>query len=135
MAKQSYQSYWSREIARAVLQSKVNKRVTIQEISEDTYILPEDIVSTLLQMGVLGTTRMDGSKVVAKDAVRDWLRMSKIDARLPIAEDGWLSPEEIMESKRVRSRATREREDKEEEDGPDEENQDVEDQSNTMVEG
>lgn len=136
MARHSYHSYWSREIARAVLHSKVNRRVTVTQISEDTYIMPEDIVSTLLRMGVVGTTRRDGSKVVAKEAVREWLRRSKTDTRSSIEQAGWLSPEEIMESKRARSRATEKEVDGDKGDngvdGTDEEHEDVEGESDAM---
>jgi len=56
----------------------------MQRVSQLTAILPEDIAATLMHMGVLGLKRKDGGVVVAKEDVREWARVRKVDLGSPV---------------------------------------------------
>lgn len=84
LGKQSYLAYWSHAITHHVLSLHSNRAVTIQQISEATAMLPEDIAGTLLHMGVLGSKRKDGSVVLSKESVREWAKANKVDGRAPV---------------------------------------------------
>lgn len=79
MGQQSYNVYWSRAIARAILEHPPDRALTVQDISEQTFIIVDDVVATLKLMGILGRTRMDSSFAIGKDKVRTWLAAEGVD--------------------------------------------------------
>lgn len=87
---QSYQAYWCRAVAQAILTRPANKVVTINDITEQTYMIPEDVVGTLLHMGVLGSKKKDGSIKLDRADIRAWLKENKIDLAPPVDADGFV---------------------------------------------
>lgn len=76
----SYAIYWCRTIGKLLLARPQNKPVSVKEISKRTYMIPEDVIAVLVQMGFGGGQlgkekgkRKDGSVTVDKAAVRKWL--------------------------------------------------------------
>ncbi len=61
-------------------------------------MLSEDVVGALKEMGVGGgKKRMDGSVVVSKARVREWVAKSGVDLTPPVSEQGFVdewAPEE-----------------------------------------
>lgn len=98
LGKQSYLAYWSRAIARCVLSLPLNRTIAIQDVSETTAILPEDITGTLLHMGILGSKRKDGSVVLSKESVREWVQTYKVDIKPPVESDNFIETEDDNES-------------------------------------
>lgn len=98
LGEKSYKSFWSARIARALLapastitltsstnghsKSKASRKVSIHELSEATFIAPNDIVDTLKEMriiageqSVLGSPRKkDGAVRLEKGALKEWCR-------------------------------------------------------------
>lgn len=96
----SYSAYWSREIARYLLtgvKSRVKGTTTsVQEISDETYILPDDIIGVLEGMGVCERRRGKGVGV-RKEAVREWMEKHRVNLDRVVDEDGFLEIEEEAE--------------------------------------
>ena len=68
-----YIAFWCAEVARSILKSPLKKVVTVQEVSEETYILPEDVVAALKEMDVVeGRKTAAGNILVNKTKVRAW---------------------------------------------------------------
>ena len=53
-------------------------------------MLPEDVVATLLHMGVLGARKKDGSIKVDRQAVREWVQSQGIELMPPVDSDGFI---------------------------------------------
>jgi len=75
LGRKAYIAYWSVEIARFFLSSGVKKTVSVKEISDATWILPDDIVSALREMDVFESRKTaSGSALVYKSKVKAWIQ-------------------------------------------------------------
>lgn len=80
MGKKGYTTYWCGEVARFILACPKQKTVNIKDVSEETWILPEDVMAALKEMDVLETRKTaSGSIVVNKSKVRSWAEKSKVN--------------------------------------------------------
>ena len=80
LGRRGYLSFWSATVARYILSSPSKKTFTVNNISEKTYLLPEDVVIALKEMNVLNPKkRGDGAVLVSKAKVRDWAIANNID--------------------------------------------------------
>lgn len=100
----SYLSFWSATIARFLLAQPDGASLSVQDISDMTFILPEDITSTLSEMRVIveRPTSQDGASgsanqgaitralKVNKALVRAWVQRTKARLEPPISPDGFL---------------------------------------------
>lgn len=68
------------------------KRITVDDISEATFILPEDIIATLKDMNIV-ERKADGKKAafIDKSAIISWMSNNKIDMRGPVNEDAFMN--------------------------------------------
>ncbi|KAF2747053.1 hypothetical protein M011DRAFT_386132, partial [Sporormia fimetaria CBS 119925] len=79
LGHKAYTHYWSQTLARVILSPKLshNKPITVMDLRNETYIVPEDIIATLQSMDVLEERAdgKDGGKkmVLNKAAVREWV--------------------------------------------------------------
>jgi hypothetical protein len=85
MGRRAYMSYWSATIARFISgEVKANTELTVDEMSQATYILPEDLICAMKEMQVLETRGKDGKPVINKAAVARWMTKNKADMLYPI---------------------------------------------------
>jgi GNAT superfamily N-acetyltransferase len=74
-----YLAYWCREVARFIVDSPGKKTVSIKTVSDGTWIMPEDVVVALKEMGCLEARKTaSGSLVVNKSRVREWAEKHRI---------------------------------------------------------
>jgi hypothetical protein len=85
LGRKGYQSFWSRTIANYILSQPVNSKkpgmTSVAELSEQTYILQEDVLATLKDMDVLEKPprkRQDGALIADKGKVREWAERNDI---------------------------------------------------------
>lgn len=73
LGRRGYIVFWCGEVARCVLKGPLKKALTIQDISDETYILQEDVVAALKEMDVLEKRKTaTGNAVLNKSRVKDW---------------------------------------------------------------
>jgi hypothetical protein len=96
LGKQSYIRYWSAEVARHVLNAKDTKgkaSVTLDQISRDIWICPEDLLCAVRDMGVaIPATKGKGEtpKVrVDKEKIRAWAKVNNADLEPVIDPNGF----------------------------------------------
>jgi hypothetical protein len=74
-----YLAYWCREVARFIVAAPAKKTVSVKSISDATWIMPEDVVMALKEMGCAeGRKTASGSLVVNKARVREWAQEHKV---------------------------------------------------------
>lgn len=88
----AYMHYWSQTLARTILSCPSKRTLTVQDLREKTYIMPEDIIATLQAMHVLEQKKRGGAEVVINKAkVRAWAEASKVDLnKLPVDADAFV---------------------------------------------
>ncbi|KAH7555888.1 hypothetical protein BM1_06414 [Bipolaris maydis] len=91
----AYNHYWSQTIARTLLSCPSKKTLTVQELREKTYIVPEDIIATLQMMDVLEQKKKGGADaVINKAKVRAWADKHKVDVKsCPVDPDAFIARE------------------------------------------
>ncbi|KAL8706226.1 MAG: hypothetical protein Q9201_000732 [Fulgogasparrea decipioides] len=85
-----YLKFWEARVANAVLGTKNKTTLRVQEIADICWMLAEDVVETLKEMDVVGTQQKDGTVVVSKARVREWVSVNKVDLKPPIDMDGFV---------------------------------------------
>ena len=92
--KRGYQSYWSHTIARFLLSAPPKKILTVRDIRDDTYIVQDDIITTLQAMQVLDQKKRGGADaVINKAKVRAWAEAHKVDPHPPVDIGGFVQME------------------------------------------
>ncbi|EUC46617.1 hypothetical protein COCMIDRAFT_35729 [Bipolaris oryzae ATCC 44560] len=88
----AYNHYWSQTLARTLLSCPSKKTLTVQELREKTYIVPEDIIATLQLMDVLEQKKKGGADaVINKAKVRAWADKHKVDVKsCPVDPDAFI---------------------------------------------
>jgi len=72
-------------IARYIIALPSKKSVTVQTICDDTYIIPEDIITTLKEMGVLEHRKKGSANaVINKLKVREWVVAHHVSLESPV---------------------------------------------------
>ncbi|OAG15160.1 hypothetical protein CC77DRAFT_947391 [Alternaria alternata] len=92
----AYIHYWSQTLARTILTCPSKKIVTVQDLREKTYIVPEDIIATLQTMDVLEQKKKGGADaVINKARVRAWADTHKVDLKAcPVDPDAFVAREQ-----------------------------------------
>ncbi|KAI4202518.1 MAG: hypothetical protein LQ350_002461 [Teloschistes chrysophthalmus] len=86
-----YLKFWEARVANTILNMKSKSTMTVQEIADDCWMLAEDVMATLQEMDVMGAKRRnDGSVVISKARVREWLGEKKVDLTPPVDVDGFV---------------------------------------------
>ncbi|KAK4613250.1 Histone acetyltransferase KAT8 [Fulvia fulva] len=97
LGRKSYVRFWCGEAARCILGGGSKRTLSVKEISEETWIMPEDVVLALKEMDVLETRKTaSGSIVVNKGRVREWVEKNKISLEPVVEADGFVE-EDISE--------------------------------------
>lgn len=100
LGRRAYLAYWAGEIVRFVLSRPSKRTITVEGISEQTYVLPEDIIMTLKEMGVTEQRKMgkNGMGVVINKArVRVWAEANKVAVTPPVDATAFIFEEESEE--------------------------------------
>lgn len=94
LGRQAYVRYWSGVIARNILSLPLKKMVTVQQICDETFIVQEDIVATLKEMGILEMRKKAGASVVINKArIREWATLNRVSLDSPVDPDAFDWPE------------------------------------------
>lgn len=73
LGRKGYIGFWCGEVARHLLRAGTKKTITIMELSDETWILQEDIAAALKEMDVVEPRKTaSGSVVVNQRKVREW---------------------------------------------------------------
>lgn len=95
LGRKGYLQFWQARVARTVLGLRSRSSIGIKDLADECWVLPEDVVSALTEMGVCesapgGKKRKDGKVLVTKGTVRDWVKSNKVDLMPPIDDEGFL---------------------------------------------
>lgn len=101
LGRKGYMQFWIARVARTVLGLRNKSTPSVSELAERCCMLPEDVVGVLKEMGIVGgKKKADGSVVVSKAKIREWVARSGVDLTPPVTEEGFLEewvPEEDRE--------------------------------------
>jgi hypothetical protein len=100
LGKKGYKRYWGVEIARWLLEAKETDKkkesglTTVEQISKETWILGEDCLTVLRDMGVVekaGQGKDNEERVrIDKVKVRKWVEQHKLSLERVVDPDGFL---------------------------------------------
>jgi hypothetical protein len=97
LGKKGYKKFWGAEIARWILETKPtnNKKatgmVTVDQISKETWIHPDDCLTVMREMGIVekaGKGKGEAQRVrIDKLAVRNWVEKMRLDLQRVVDAD------------------------------------------------
>ncbi|KAF2101458.1 histone acetyltransferase, MYST family [Rhizodiscina lignyota] len=88
--RKGYERFWSATIARYLVSRPCKKPVTVKDISDETYIVPEDVIATLKDMGVLERKKRGSAEaVVNKVLVKRWMEANGVSLKPPVDLDAF----------------------------------------------
>ena len=66
------------------------KTLTVQDLGQKTFIVPDDIITTLQAMDVMEQKKRGGAEfVINKAKVRAWVEKHKVDLKSPVDEEAF----------------------------------------------
>ena len=70
------------------------KTVSAKDISDETYIVQEDVIATLKEMGVLEKKKSGSAEAVVNKAnVRNWMQTNGVSFKPPVNVEGFILAE------------------------------------------
>lgn len=90
LGRKGYMRFWEARVANAILEVKAKRTLSVGELAEVCWVLPEDVVGTLKDMRVLTSSkRADGAAVISKAKLREYVLNRGLDPTPPISEEGF----------------------------------------------
>ncbi|KAI4215008.1 MAG: hypothetical protein LQ349_009178, partial [Xanthoria aureola] len=91
LGRMGYLKFWQARVAGALLDLRNKSALSVEEIADACWMLPEDVITTIKEMDCLETKKMknDSSVMINKARVRAWLIESKVDLTAPVDEAGF----------------------------------------------
>lgn len=90
LGRRGYLKFWQARVAREILSMKNKSSVTVNDLAEMCWMLVDDIILTLKEMGVLEARRKGAGMLVFKSNVTEWANASGIELSSPVKEDCFL---------------------------------------------
>ena len=91
LGRKGYMQFWMARVARTVLAVRSKTSLSVAEVAERCWMLPEDVVVAMKNIGAVeGKKRADGGVVVSKGKVREWIAKNSADMTPPVRDDGFL---------------------------------------------
>lgn len=91
LGRRGYTRFWEARVAKAILELKAKRTLSVGEIAEASWMLPEDVVGTLKDLGVLtASKRADGAAIISKARLRECILKRGLDPTPPVNEEGFL---------------------------------------------
>lgn len=92
LGQKGYTQFWKCRVANQILGTKAKTTLTVGDIAELCWILPEDVIVALTEIsGALSAKKKaDGSAVVNKSKIREWVRVNGVDLTQPVWDDGFV---------------------------------------------
>lgn len=82
LGRKGYVSYWCGEVVRSVLKAPLKKVMTIKDISDDAWVMQEDVVAALKEMDVVEKRKTgSGNIIINKTKVRAWAEKNGMGQR------------------------------------------------------
>jgi GNAT superfamily N-acetyltransferase len=95
LGRKGYIAFWCGEVARYILNAPLKRTVTVKEISDETWILQEDVVAALKEMDVVEKRKTaSGNVVVNKAKVRTWAEKNGVSS-VPLVDVDAFVVEEV----------------------------------------
>ncbi|KAL8737713.1 MAG: hypothetical protein Q9181_001431 [Wetmoreana brouardii] len=90
LGRVGYLKFWEARVANAILDTKNKTTLSVQEIADACWMLAEDVVETLKEMDLMGIKqKKDGTVIVSKARVREWVSVNKVDLAPPVEINGF----------------------------------------------
>jgi hypothetical protein len=84
LGRKAYLAYWSASICRSILSNPSNRSWTVDQIVQQTWIAPEDVVMTLGETAMIEPNKLpDGSVVLVRGKIETWVRAHETAAATP----------------------------------------------------
>ena len=88
LGRKGYLGYWEARVARTILGIRAKTTLRVDQIAAECWMLVDDVMVALKEMGVLELRKKgNGSVMINKGAVRDWVASKGIDLKPPVDED------------------------------------------------
>ncbi len=98
MGMKGYLWFWSGEVARCIMGMPGKRTMGVKEISDATWILPDDVVGALKEMNVVETRKTaSGNVVVSKSKVKAWVEKHGVSLVPLIDVEAFVDAEEEEE--------------------------------------
>lgn len=98
LGRKGYIKFWEARIADAILRTKMKTTMTVEGLATRCWLLPEDAMAALKSMDLLEKSKKsDGSLVVSKARVKEWVAMSSVDLSSPVSAEGFIEDAMLQE--------------------------------------
>jgi len=97
LGRRAYIHFWAGTIARYIVATPAKKAITVKDISDDTYIITDDIITALKEMQILQHQKKGGKKaIINKAGVMAWAEARRVSLESPVDKDAFMIREESV---------------------------------------
>lgn len=87
LGRKGYLKFWEARVAAAILGVRNKSTMTVQEIADLCWMVRDDVMTALKEMGLLEQRKKGAAMLIAKSRVRQWATANGIDLAPPVEED------------------------------------------------
>lgn len=98
LGRRSYLRFWEARVAKELLASRNKSSLTIDELALRCWMLPDDVLAAVQQMGILEARKKADGVNVCKEKLREWMKVRNVPLHDPVDEECFinLSREEMI---------------------------------------
>ncbi|MCJ1282826.1 hypothetical protein MMC26_002152 [Xylographa opegraphella] len=86
LGRKGYSKFWEARVASAILRTRNKSTVTPEEIARQCWMLVDDVILALKDMGILEERKKGAGFLLAKDKARNWIQVNNINLNPPVDE-------------------------------------------------
>ena len=90
LGRKGYLKFWEARVASAILGVRNKSTLTVQEIADLCWMVREDVMIALKNMGLLEPRKKGAAMLISKSRVRQWASANGIDLAPPVEEGCFL---------------------------------------------
>ena len=87
LGRKGYLKFWQARVAREILNMKNKSSVTVEEVAQTCWMVVDDVIIALKEMGVLEARRKGAGFLIVKSRVREWASANSTDLTPPVDEE------------------------------------------------
>ena len=86
LGRKGYLKFWEARVASAILGIRNKSSMTPEEVARQCWMLVDDVIVALKEMGMLEARKKGAGFLIAKDRARNWAQVNNINLNPPVDE-------------------------------------------------
>lgn len=91
LGRRGYSKFWASRVAVEILSMRNKGTVTAEEIAQQCWMLIDDVLTALKDMGLLEARKKGTGLLITKNRIREWAHLRNVDLMPPVRSNHFLA--------------------------------------------